>query len=59
MNALMIWVCESCGDSWNLARGVKPDLDIDGRPLCVGCRVYAGLPRVTHAEDVAVAGGVL
>lgn len=59
MSALMIWVCESCGDTWELARDVKPDRDIDGRPLCVGCRVYAGLPQANHADTVVIAGGAL
>lgn len=60
MSDLMIWVCESCGDVWNLNRGVKPAHDHDGRPLCEQCRLFAAIPPSTlAAETVRVGGGVL
>lgn len=57
---LVYWVCELCGDLWELLRGDPPNRDAHAHVLCQQCAGYVSSTRRTRRTiDTPTQSGVL
>lgn len=45
-----LWVCVSCGGTWETLPHVRPAHDAAGNVLCEVCRLFAGIPAEQQAR---------